>query len=426
MAGLLTKRENIIHQWFKLFKSQDKMRSLYAQQHWKKFVDLGLPTCQYASWKYTFLDILLSQKFVLPIQIPKLSQDEISKYALSIDAIRLVFIDGHFELKLSTSDTDLFVIEHNVNADYSFLPEPIQPEAFLHLTESLAEKIIHIRLKRDSIAMRPLYLLHISSGQTDAINTVHYRHHIELEENTNANVIEHYVTLNTKSHFTGARFTFKVADHACLNHIKLTFQESNSYHFAHNDVVVSCNAKVNSSCFFLGSAFLRHNTSVQLNGENTQLSLNSFALPINSELADIRTYLEHNKGYCQSRQVHKTISCHQAHSVFNGHIKVGQYALKTDSQMINNNLLLGHLSEVNTKPQLEIYADDVKCSHGATVGCIDNEQIFYLRSRGIAEHAAKKMIIHAFSTDITDILDDEMIRKIVIASINKRFLGIKL
>ncbi|MGD3711654.1 SufD family Fe-S cluster assembly protein, partial [Xanthomonas citri pv. citri] len=134
------------------------------------------------------------------------------------------------------------------------------------------------------------------------------------------------------------------------------------YHFAHNDIVIGRDAQVSSTSFLLGAGLSRHNTSVQLNGENTQLSLNSLVLPMNAEVADTRSYLEHNKGYCLSRQLHKTISRDKGRAVFNGHIKVAQHALKTDGQMTNNNLLLGRLAEVDTKPQLEIYADDVKCS----------------------------------------------------------------
>ena len=112
--------------------------------------------------------------------------------------------------------------------------------------------------------------------------------------------------------------------------------------------------------------------------------------------------LEHNKGYCNSRQLHKTIVSDKGRAVFNGLINVAQHAIKTDGQMTNNNLLLGKLAEVDTKPQLEIYADDVKCSHGATVGRIDDEQMFYLRSRGIGQQDAQQMILYAFAAELTE------------------------
>ncbi len=255
------------------------------------------------------------------------------------------------------------------------------------------------------------------------MNTVHHRHHLQLEESAEAEVIEHFVTLNDSAHFTGARFTFAVADNARLRHTKLAFESSKSYHFAHNDIVINRDAQVTSTSFLLGAGLSRHNTSTQLNGENTQLSLNSLVLPVNQEVADTRTYLEHNKGHCLSRQMHKTIVRDKGRAVFNGHIKVAQHALKTDGQMTNNNLLLGRLAEVDTKPQLEIYADDVKCSHGATVGRIDDEQMFYLRSRGIEQDAAQTMIIHAFAAELTETLDNPILRQAVLQRIAQRFPG---
>jgi Fe-S cluster assembly protein SufD len=121
--------------------------------------------------------------------------------------------------------------------------------------------------------------------------------------------------------------------------------------------------------------------------------------------------------------MHKTIVRDKGRAVFNGHIKVAQHALKTDGQMTNNNLLLGKLSEVDTKPQLEIYADDVKCSHGATIGRIDDEQMFYLRSRGIEQDAAQTMIIHAFAAELTETLENEVMRQAVLQRIAQRFPG---
>jgi hypothetical protein len=129
------------------------------------------------------------------------------------------------------------------------------------------------------------------------------------------------------------------------------------------------------------------------------------------------------KGYCNSRQLHKTIVSDKGRAVFNGLINVAQHAIKTDGQMTNNNLLLGRLAEVDTKPQLEIYADDVKCSHGATVGRIDDEQLFYLRSRGIDQQAAQQMILYAFAAELTEAIGDEALRQQVLARIGQRLPG---
>lgn len=422
MAGLPTKSDNALQQWHHLFESRGEVRSLQAQQHWQQLMRLGLPTRKHENWKYTPLDSLLAQQFVLP-QPQSLSLAQVDALALPLDAVRLVFLDGRFQPTLSSREFDLFDIQHADATERRPLPAPVQPEIFLHLTESLAEEVTTIRLARGKAAARPLYLLHITSGQEVGTSTVHHRHHLQLEESAEAQIIEHYVSLNEAAHFTGARFTMAVADNARLVHTKLAFESANSYHFAHNDVMVGRDAQVTTTSFLLGAGLSRHNTSAQLNGENSNLSINSLALPVNQEVCDTRSYLEHNKGHCMSRQLHKTIVRDKGRAVFNGMIKVAQHALKTDGQMTNNNLLLGRLAEVDTKPQLEIYADDVKCSHGATIGRIDDEQMFYLRARGIDEASAQRMIIHAFAAELTESLEDSVLRQAVLERIAMRFPG---
>ncbi|TDN48249.1 Fe-S cluster assembly protein SufD [Buttiauxella sp. JUb87] len=423
MAGLPnSSNSNALQQWHHLFESQGDKRSKEAQEHMQQMLRLGLPTRKHENWKYTPLEGLLNNQFILPAPevFKAVQRDEL---VLPIDAWRLVFVDGRFNAELSddltNSGFDVIVDEKRDS-----LPAAVQGEVFLHLTESLAESVTHIRVARNHSPAKALLLMHISRGsELGEMNTAHYRHHLSLGEGAKATVIEHYVSLNDQAHFTGARLTVDAAANSQLHHYKLAFENAQSYHFAHNDLVIGQDATVDSNSFLLGAAVLRHNTSSQLNGENTQLRMNSLALPINNEVCDTRTWLEHNKGYCNSRQLHKTIVRDKGRAVFNGMIKVAQHAIKTDGQMTNNNLLLGRLAEVDTKPQLEIYADDVKCSHGATIGRIDDEQMFYLRSRGIKEQAALQMIIYAFAAELTESIRDEALKQQVLARIGQRFAG---
>ncbi|UNK59596.1 Fe-S cluster assembly protein SufD [Buttiauxella ferragutiae] len=423
MAGLPnSSNSNALQQWHHLFESQGDKRSKEAQEHMQQMLRLGLPTRKHENWKYTPLEGLLNNQFILPAPevFTAVQRDEL---VLPIDAWRLVFVDGRFNAELSddltNSGFDVIVDEKRDS-----LPAAVQGEVFLHLTESLAESVTHIRVARNHSPAKALLLMHISRGsELGEMNTAHYRHHLSLGEGAKATVIEHYVSLNDQAHFTGARLTVDAAANSQLHHYKLAFENAQSYHFAHNDLVIGQDATVDSNSFLLGTAVLRHNTSSQLNGENTQLRMNSLALPINNEVCDTRTWLEHNKGYCNSRQLHKTIVRDKGRAVFNGMIKVAQHAIKTDGQMTNNNLLLGRLAEVDTKPQLEIYADDVKCSHGATIGRIDDEQMFYLRSRGIKEQAALQMIIYAFAAELTESIRDEALKQQVLARIGQRFAG---
>ncbi len=423
MAGLPTKNDSALQQWHHLFESRGENRSLQAQQHWQQLMRLGLPTRKQENWKYTPLDSLFSEQFVLP-SASKVTADDVARLALPLDAIRLVFVDGRFSAELSDHDVDQYDVQVINATDRRHFDAPVQPEVFLHLTESLAEEATFFHLGHGKSVARPLYLLHISSGNGEGkMNTVHYRHHLQLDDSAQGQVIEHYVSLNEGTHFTGARLTMSVGNNAQLTHTLLSFENAGCYHFSHNDLTMARDAQVDSHSFLLGAGLSRHNTSAQLNGENSHLVINSLVLPTGKDVCDTRTYLEHNQGYCLSRQLHKTIVRDRARAVFNGMIKVAPHALKTDGQMTNNNLLLGRLAEVDTKPQLEIYADDVKCSHGATVGRIDDEQMFYLRSRGIDENAAQQMIIYAFAAELTEAINDEVLRTIVLQRIAQRFPG---
>ncbi|GAB2929550.1 Fe-S cluster assembly protein SufD [Hafnia psychrotolerans] len=428
MAGLQSKSNapaagssHAMQQLYRLFESAGGEQSAHAHAHWQQVLRIGFPNAKLENWKYTPVSSLLGKQFFAPQQ-HGLSIEQLNAVALPVEAYRLVFVDGRYDANLSDVQTGEFEIEKLSPSMQQTLPEPIESEVFLHLTESLAQDALSVRLPAGKQAEKPLYLLHISSGreQEREINTVHHRYHLVIESGANAEVIEHYVTLGDKGHFTGARLTVNVGDNADFNHYKLAFESQASFHFSHNDLVIGRDARVASHSFLLGAGLTRNNTSAQLNGENSNLNINSLVLPVDAEIADTRTYLEHNKGYCNSNQLHKVIVRDRAKAVFNGMIKVAKHALKTDGKMNNNNLLLSKQAEVDTKPQLEIYADDVKCSHGATVGRIDDEQLFYLRARGISGQDAQHMIIFAFAAELTEAIKNETLRDVVIARIAGR------
>lgn len=422
MAGFPTNSNSrALQQLYSLFEARGGERSAHALAHWQQALREGWPTRKHENWKYTPLEGLLEQQFLEPVD-SVFSAAARDKLALKIDAYRLVFVDGRLCPQLSDEDLGEYRLERMAYVAPQTLPEPIQPEIFLHLSESLAQETSIIRLAAGQAPVKPLYLLHISSGRDlpGEVNTLHHRHHLEIASGARASVIEHYVSVSPAAHFTGARLTVTVGDNAELHHCKLAFESQASYHFAHNDLLIGRDARVKSDSFLLGAGLTRHHTSAQLNGEGSNLVINSLVLPVGKEVCDTRTYLEHNKGYCESRQLHKTVVSDRAKAVFNGMIKVAQHAIKTDGQMNNHNLLLGKVAEVDTKPQLEIYADDVKCSHGATVGRIDEEQLFYLQSRGIGKHAAQQMIIFAFAAELTEGIADPAIRELVLARIADR------
>lgn len=387
----------------------------HAAQHWQQAQKTGFPAFHQEDWHYTSLDALLAADYQQQTGTLNALPDAV---LTSLNAYRIVLADGVFAPQWSDTDTGVF--ELTVADNRSEFPEPVNGEIFLHLTESLAQSPLMIRVKAGAQTEKPLYIVNISTAHNDALNMNHSRYHLDIGANASVSVIEHFISPDEQSaHFTGARMTAAIGENSDFRHLKLGFENPQAYHFAHNDLVIAAHARVESTSFLLGGKLTRHHTSTQLNGEGIVLAMNSLVLPKHGEIADTRTYLEHNKGYCESRQRHKTIVMDNSRAVFNGMIKVAPHALKTDGQMTNNNLLLGRKAEIDTKPQLEIYADDVKCSHGATVGRIDEEQLFYLRTRGIAEKAAKQMIILAFAAELTDAVSDESLNDVVMARIRQ-------
>lgn len=409
----------IMKKFFKLFKEQDIHRSVDAYTNWDNVERICLKKSNNEHCKYAKL--IAYRRFITAPTSPisSLQRDILS---LELYAYRLVFINGSFVPSLSDSNTGLWNIEVE-NKNRKKLHTPIKKELFLHIIESLNNEITYIRLPEGKTE-KPLYLLHISQGSNnknkEVLNTLHYRHHIDMEAGSNGNVIEHFVSIDNQSaHFSGARTTINLNNNAQLNYIKLAFESRYSYHFSHNDIRIGQDATMRSSAFILGSGFTLHQTSAQMNGKYADLSINSLLLPSKKDIIDIRTYLEHNKSYCISRQLHKVIACDYSNGIFNGIVKVARNALKIDCKIKNNNLIIGKFAKVYTKPYLFIYNDDVKCSHGATVGHLDKEKIFYLCSRGIPILEAHRMIISAFTSEIIKKIDNDTLRNIIIKYINK-------
>ncbi|WMY96336.1 MAG: Fe-S cluster assembly protein SufD [Arsenophonus sp.] len=399
-----------------IFYSSNRANEKEALTYWRVVEKMGFPSFQDEEWHYTPLKNILTAKYKLTnnkfynIQSKNFKNIGIS----NLDGWRIVLVDGYFIPTLSSDD--FFPYQINMKNIIKNFPFPIlKNDIFLYLTESLSVQPLLIKLGSNQIIDKPLYILNITSGSNSNyyINTSHYRYHLEIEANSKAQVIEHFISLNDKPHLTGSRLTANLSENSFLNHIKFSFENKKSFHFSHNDFVAKENSNIRSIGIFIGSKLCRNHTSVNLQGRGSTSFLNSLFLAKNDQIIDIRTYLEHNEPFCKSNQVHKSIVLDNSKSIFNGIIKVFKKALNISAQMKNNNLLLGKKAEVYTKPQLQIYADDVKCTHAATVGGIDIEQLFYLRSRGINFQDAKHMIIFAFTYEISKNIHNDVIKNAV-------------
>lgn len=439
MVGLLTHSEKekkqrqviILNQqalknFSKLFYSSKRANEKRAKAYWEKVEKIGFPPFYHEDWRYTPLEKVLSAQYQLTTdKVNIITSEQLKRIAISIDGWRIVLFNGCFISTLSSNNFGPYQIK--MIDTLTQLPSPIiKNEIFLYLIESLAVQPILIKLDANFQVEKPLYILNISSGskKIDYVNINHYRYHLEIGAKCKSQVIEHFVSIDHKSHLTGSRLTANISDNSHFSYTKLIFENNQSNHFSHNDIFSGENTKIKSTNIFIGSGLVRNHTNVKLNGTSSKLNLNSFLLPQNKEIVDNRTYIEHNELFCESCQLHKTIALDKSKGIFNGIIKVAPQALKTNSKMTNNNLLLGKEAEIDTKPQLEIYADDVKCTHSATVSNIDDEQIFYLCSRGIHLNDGKNMILIAFADEVIETIDNKIVSNKVMNIIQHRLTGI--
>ncbi|MDN3679684.1 Fe-S cluster assembly protein SufD [Vibrio tapetis subsp. quintayensis] len=390
-------------------------QSSWQQSHWQSLLKLGLPDERHEDWKYTSLADFVQLPYCKPSHgnVHGISFESLS---MVFDCYRLVFFDGEFQHDLSDEipnvDYELMTAE---TFDYG---AAIAPDMVSLLAEASATTGVHVRVRNNTQVKKPIYLFHLNSGGLG--EWCSYRHHIELGQGAQCEVYEHHTSLALGGGVTCSRLSCEVGNGANYRHFKLVEESQQQHHFAHNDVMAQRDSQVRSDVFMLEGQLTRHSTSATLQGAGGYAQLNSLALPKQEQVFDTRTYIQHASPHCDSDQTHKIIGKDNGIGVFNGSILVDKHAIKTNGQMDNHNLLLSDLAQVNSKPQLEIYADDVKCSHGATTGQIDPSQVFYLRARGIPLAQAEKMITFAFAGELTDAIENDDVRQHIIRRIEQK------
>ena len=244
---------------------------------------------------------------------------------------------------------------------------------------------------------------------------------LEKAKNSQVTIIEHYVSENDNIYFTNTVTEIVVEDNAIVDHYKLQEESKNAFHIARVEIDQERSSNFTSHSISTGGAITRNNINARFNGEGGECTLNGLFLLENKQLFDAHTLIDHASPLCNSHEHYKGILDDSSRGVFNGKVLVRQDAQKTNAFQKNNNILLSNNALVNTKPQLEIFADDVKCSHGATIGQIDEEAKFYLKSRGIGEKAANAILIHAFASDVIKSMKIESVRNYLEDILSKRF-----
>ncbi|RPI02012.1 MAG: Fe-S cluster assembly protein SufD [Calditrichaeota bacterium] len=283
---------------------------------------------------------------------------------------------------------------------------------FAALNTAFFQDGVYLNVADSVVIEKPIQLLFISKYGTQP-GLSFPRNLYRVGKNSQISVDERYLTLDQGIYFTDVVSEIILADNAQLYHYKIQLESEQAYHFGLMHIAQDRNSHFFSQNYSFGGKIVRNDIHSLLNGEGSECTLNGLYLAQNRQLVDNHTVIEHAQPHCNSHELYKGILNHQARAVFSGKIHVHQDAQKTDAIQSNQNLLLSEEAVVDTKPQLEIYADDVRCTHGGTVGQLDEDGIFYLRSRGISREKAHHLMIQAFAGQVVDTIPDDSLRETV-------------
>ncbi len=378
------------------------------------FAERGFPTTHDEEWIYTSVSPLVS----VPYESKRvnLSQELRAKFnnlpLADLGCSRVTFLNGRFAPELSpTAGLPQGVRVGSLAAawkDHGALIErhlgryaDAAKHAFVALNTAFFEDGAFIEIPRGVTLEKPLHILQITHGGGDFVIS-HPRNLILVGDTAQASIIETFFSLVDDTTFTNTVTELVAGEGALVDYCKIQQESDLAFHYARVQVHQARSSSVTTHSIQLGSLLTREEVQTVLDGEGAESLLHGLYVITRQQHVDNHTTIDHAKAHCASREVYKGVLEGHAQGVFNGKIVVRPDAQKTDSKQSNKNLLLSEDAIINTKPQLEIFADDVKCTHGATVGQIDPEAVFYLRSRGIAAAEAKKLLTYAFANDVME------------------------
>ena len=398
----------------------------------QNFSDLSLPTLKDEEWRYTNISPLLKYNFRFPPEDLNISNELVNKYLFAeMDSNLLIFINGKFsEEKSKLLNLPEGAIAGSISDAIKNNPENIKKhfgkyasynnQIFTALSTAYTKDGAFVYVPNGKIVENPIHIIFITTASEDNIIT-QPRNLFVASENSQVTIIEHYVSENDSIYFTNAVTEIVAEDNAIVDHYKLQEESKNAFHIASVEIDQELSSDFTSHSISTGGAITRNDFNARLNGDGGECTLNGLFLLEDNQLFDAHTLIDHANPLCNSHEHYKGILDDSSRGVFNGKVLVRQDAQKTNAFQQNNNILLSNNALVNTKPQLEIFADDVKCSHGATIGQIDEDARFYLKSRGIGEEAANAILMHAFASDVIKSMKIESVRNYLEDILSKRF-----
>jgi Fe-S cluster assembly protein SufD len=390
------------------------------REGYTQFGQTGFPTTHDEDWRFTNVSAIAQTRFILADGNAGVTATDLEPFSSASFACCLVFVNGRFSPQLSripalpkgveAGSLAQAIVKHPAVVErYLGKHLDFYRDAFSALNTAFVDDGAYVYVSRSTVLDTPIYALYVSTPGAKPAMT-HPRNLIVIEENSQATIVEDYVSLASPVSVAGSEnraFSNTVTElvageSAVVSHYMIVREGEQSFNVSTLRIQQARSSNVATHSLLLGGALIRNNVHPVLAGEGAECLINGLFMGNGRQHMDNYMLVEHASPHCDSRQFYNGILNGQARGVFHGRIIVHKDAQKTDAKQTNRNLLLCDDAQIDTKPQLEIYADDVKCTHGATIGQVDESALFYLRSRGLSEESAKHLLLQAFANECLD------------------------
>ena len=377
--------------------SEESEMSAEKREILATFLLSGFPTTKEEEWKYTSLKKIISSEYSIDNKGEVITSSVIEKYSLGLEN-KIIFSDG----KLINTPQIKGVKIHGFSEFKTTTKDSI-----LQLNKALSKNGFTISVDKNIIVEDPIEILFFSTIEN---NFSQYRNQISIGENAEVKFIERIQNIHNSSSFVNHFTQINCAINTKLEYNKIQNNTDKSQLIDTVNVYQKQDSTCNINTLIFGGSFIRNNLNFEQNGSNCESNMNGVSVLNDNQLADNHTFVDHKSAHCRSNEMYKGVYLGHSKGVFNGKIMVRPDAQKIDAFQSNNNLLLSDTSSIDSKPQLEIYADDVKCSHGCTIGQLDDEALFYMRSRGIGIEEAKAVLTYAFASEAIENISVEKVK----------------
>jgi Fe-S cluster assembly protein SufD len=376
----------------------------------KNFESIGFPTKKNESWKYTSLKQVLDTDYsVFPSKNTALVYSKIEKYLIDdIDSYKIIFVDGIYCSHLSETThegMDICLMSSVLNKPKyasiieNYFNKALKKDGITELNTAFSKEGAFIHIPKNKFVEKPIQIIHFNSGNESSL-MLQPRNLIIVDENSQLQIIERHQNLNENEVLTNSVTEIFVNPKSIVDYYKIQNDNKQASIIDTTSIVQEHNSVCTLHTFSLGGKLTRNNLTFAQKGEHIESIMKGITIIEEKQHVDHNTLVHHIKPNCESHQDYKGIFDDSSTGVFNGTVVVEKEAQKTNAFQANNNVLLSDKASINTKPQLEIFADDVKCSHGCTIGQLDKNALFYLKSRGIPEKEAKALLMYGFANNV--------------------------